>query len=410
MDLRDQQGTRFDQRFILQTRLGDGMSSAVYVVKERATGREFACKLAHRGSRKVSWGHLQRTFKREAMFLEQLAEAQGGPHKNIVCCRGMFNGYNEIALVLDLVRGGDLQQLLQRHGCLSERAARSIAQQVAEALTHVHSLGIVHRDVKLENILVTSADSPCIKLCDFGHSALLADVVRKDGRSDRFLGTPGYVAPEVLQNPTQPMWSPAADVWGIGAVLYALLSNMSLRWAEGGRLDFSSRALMRVSTAIKLLIQAIIVVNVQQRARLDQVLEMLQQLGSEPNPSEGLRREGRLGRHSFSLLNMSSIVTDDDLSNAIQRQAAVNRDATNGSSADSIASTILDEADAETPRALETVGSARAEDDSCFAVTKHSWRGAYARLLHIGEDRVSTLEPHTGRVTNEWTSDQLLQV
>ena len=164
MELRDQNGFRFEQRYIVQSRLGNGMSSTVYAIKDRSTGLEYACKLAQRGSRKVSWGHLQRTFKREAMLLEQLSRAQGGAHMNIVCCCEIYSSYNEIALVLDLVRGGDLQQLLQRHGCLSERASRSIARQLADALQHVHRLGIIHRDVKLENILVTSADSPVIKV------------------------------------------------------------------------------------------------------------------------------------------------------------------------------------------------------------------------------------------------------
>ena len=194
--LTDSYGERFDQRFIVKNRLGDGMSSAVFVVCERATGIDYACKLAQRGSKRVSWGHLQRTFKREQQLLEQLAESEAGPHRNIVCCRGIFNGYNEIALVLDLVPGGDLQQLLERHGCLSEGAASSIATQLAQALAHVHSHGIIHRDVKIENILVSSADSPNIKLCDFGHSAFVTDLAR-DGRPDRFLGTPGYAPPEV---------------------------------------------------------------------------------------------------------------------------------------------------------------------------------------------------------------------
>lgn len=254
MDLRDRNGLSFHQRFIVQARLGDGMSSAVYAVKERFTGVVYACKHGQR-SKKLSWRHLHRTFKREEMILEQIMEAPDGPHKNVICCRGLYTGFNEIALVLDLVPGGDLQQLLQRHGCLSEPAARSIAKQLAEALRHVHRLGIIHRDVKLENVLVTSADSPCIKLCDFGHSAFLADLSRKDCRADRFLGTPGYAAPEITRNPMQPEWSSAADVWGLGAVLYALLSNMPLRWADGG-LDFSTRSLMQVSTAIKQLIQA----------------------------------------------------------------------------------------------------------------------------------------------------------
>ena len=88
---------------------------------------------------------------------------------------------------------------------------------------------------------------PNTQLCDFGHSCFLADVTRKEGRSDRFCGTPGYAAPEVANQPLNPTWSAAADVWGLGVVLNAMLSNMTLRWSEGV-LDFSSRALMQACT------------------------------------------------------------------------------------------------------------------------------------------------------------------
>ncbi|KAL3933063.1 MAG: hypothetical protein SGPRY_000450, partial [Prymnesium sp.] len=88
---------------------------------------------------------------------------------------------------------GDLQQLLERHGCLSEGSSVSITFQLASALDHVHCHDILHRDIKLENVLVSSADSPKIKLCDFGHSARISALTR----SDRFLGTPGYAPPEV---------------------------------------------------------------------------------------------------------------------------------------------------------------------------------------------------------------------
>jgi serine/threonine protein kinase len=97
--------------------------------------------------------------------------------------------------------------------------------------------------VKLENVLCdTAVCPPSVKLCDLGHATLL-HVIEKDRR---FYGTPGYAAPEVTHGP---MWSPAADVWSMGVVMYALLSNTLPFEAEDGwrsPADLSSKAWWKV--------------------------------------------------------------------------------------------------------------------------------------------------------------------
>ena len=152
-------------------------------------------------------------------------------HPNLVECLGFFHGEDELALLMTLAPGGDCQQLLQRHGALSERAATAIVQQLAGALHYMHTgPGVLHRDVKLENVLVsdvgyTATGTPRIKLCDFGHSCLLEGSCHGAARDDGFRGTQGYAAPEVAQPGAPPLWTTAADVWGVGVVYYALLAN-----------------------------------------------------------------------------------------------------------------------------------------------------------------------------------------
>ena len=152
-------------------------------------------------------------------------------HPNLVECLGFFHGEDELALLMTLAPGGDCQQLLQRHGALSERAATAIVQQLAAALHYMHTgPGVLHRDVKLENVLVsdvgyTATGTPRIKLCDFGHSCLLEGSCHGAARDDGFRGTQGYAAPEVAQPGAPPLWTTAADVWGVGVVYYALLAN-----------------------------------------------------------------------------------------------------------------------------------------------------------------------------------------
>jgi serine/threonine protein kinase len=118
--------------------------------------------------------------------------------------------------------------------------------------SRLHSLGILHRDVKLENLLCdTSTRPPKVKLCDFGHAVLQHDLAH----DRQFYGTPGYAAPEVTQGP---VWSAKADVWAMGVVMYALLANsLPFECDDGWRrpADLSSRVWWRVSLEAKLLLQ-----------------------------------------------------------------------------------------------------------------------------------------------------------
>ena len=95
-------------------------------------------------------------------------------HPNLVECLGFFHGEDELALLMTLAPGGDCQQLLQRHGALSERAATAIVQQLAAALHYMHTgPGVLHRDVKLENVLI--GGDGYVKLCDFGFAKCVSE-------------------------------------------------------------------------------------------------------------------------------------------------------------------------------------------------------------------------------------------
>ena len=135
--------------------------------------------------------------------------------------------------MLSFAPGGDCQQLLQRHGALSEAAATAIVCQLTSALEHMHTHPrILHRDVKLENVLVRDLGSgadggatPRILLCDFGHSCAMDEPCQGASVADGFRGTQGYAPPEVTHPSVSPRWTTAADAWGVGVVFYALLAN-----------------------------------------------------------------------------------------------------------------------------------------------------------------------------------------
>jgi serine/threonine-protein kinase len=237
-------GEAFSSGFSLRSKLGDGGTATVWLGVSRTSGELVACKLLARDRPAMRWHRAVRTFEHEAGILERCQ------HERIVRLLGIFQGPRDLILNLEYMSGGDVQQLLQRHGALAEHAVAAIIRQLAGALKHVHSQRVLHRDVKLENLLVARPGAePSIKLCDFGHAAAF------DEAKDSFTGTVGYSAPEVSgKGGRPPEWSVAADVWSVGTVMYCMLANSPLRWARDGP-DFSSRLLLKVSTRAKLLIK-----------------------------------------------------------------------------------------------------------------------------------------------------------
>lgn len=125
-------------------------------------------------------------------------------------------------LVMELVRGHDLQAWISRWGTIDERTALRVAGHVAVGLAVMHHRGIVHRDLKPSNILV--AQGRAIKLADLGLARTPGDPFREDGLS----GTPHFMAPESLAD--SGLVDPRSDLYSLGVVLYRMLM---------GRLPFS---------------------------------------------------------------------------------------------------------------------------------------------------------------------------
>lgn len=121
--------------------------------------------------------------------------------------------------VLEYCEGGDVTTRIEKQGPMSERAAKNIIFQTLQAISHLHSCSIVHRDIKPDNFLFKSKkpDSP-VKLIDFGLSKRLPE----SGKLTSFLGTPYYVAPEVLEKKPYDF---KCDSWSIGIMMYLIMSG-----------------------------------------------------------------------------------------------------------------------------------------------------------------------------------------
>lgn len=113
---------------------------------------------------------------------------------------------------------------ITEHGIFSEPQAAYLVKQVLSGVAYLHSKGIVHRDLKLENLLL-DGDLPksTVKIADFG----LSKVFSSNATLSTVCGSPLYMAPELLMLDQKSAYSPAVDVWSIGIILFILLAGYS---------------------------------------------------------------------------------------------------------------------------------------------------------------------------------------
>ncbi|MFE9383706.1 serine/threonine-protein kinase [Streptomyces sp. NPDC007025] len=149
-------------------------------------------------------------------------------HPRVVGVRDLVVDGNELALVMDLVRGTDLRTRLERDRRLAPAAAVAIAADVADALAAAHAAGLVHRDVKPENVLLDAlalegpGGAPPALLTDFGVAKLIDSPSRT--RATSIIGTPDYLAPEIVEGlPPRA----AVDIYALATVVYELLAGFT---------------------------------------------------------------------------------------------------------------------------------------------------------------------------------------
>jgi predicted Ser/Thr protein kinase len=202
--------------FILQQHLGTGGVGKVYRATQRGREQPVAIKTLLKSRQRSPTAVEQ--FIRESEIVRQL------DHPNIVQSYGLgrFPGGGHF-IAMDYVDGGDLATRIKLDPIAVVEAVE-ITCVVAEAIEYAHKRGVVHCDLKPGNILVSSSGH--IYVTDFGFARLL------NTNTEPFSvgGTPGYMAPEQFQSEIE--LGPAVDVYGIGAVLYSLLTSRSPRTAE----------------------------------------------------------------------------------------------------------------------------------------------------------------------------------
>mmetsp|Transcript_17662 Transcript_17662/g.32524 ORF Transcript_17662/g.32524 Transcript_17662/m.32524 type:complete len:393 (+) Transcript_17662:116-1294(+) len=208
---------RARERFVLGKELGRGMFATVYQGQDRETGKNYAIKVMDKRTTP------RELYERELQILEQVSGKVA--HSRITHIYDVYEDQNCLYFVLELM-ASDMFEHIAKTGRMTEQDSAVITRKLCYALEALHVNGILHRDIKLENMLIETRKEEdehdegagAFKIADFGFA-------KRMGESDRFqnpAGTLGYAAPEVL---LQRQYGPACDVWSAGVVLYIMLAG-----------------------------------------------------------------------------------------------------------------------------------------------------------------------------------------
>ena len=197
--------TTIAARYRLEREIGRGGMGEVWLAEDIVLQRRVAAKRigALPGTTDADLDRVRREAQVSAML----------NHEHVVVVFDLVEEAGQHWLVMEYVESENLAERVRRRGPLSPDAAATLIAQAAAALAAAHEAGIVHRDVKPSNILVTPEGQ--VKLGDFGVARIEAD--QQLTRTGLLVGSPGYLAPEVAGGSAA---SPASDMWSLGATIF----------------------------------------------------------------------------------------------------------------------------------------------------------------------------------------------
>ncbi|XP_040976152.1 ribosomal protein S6 kinase alpha-5 isoform X5 [Aquila chrysaetos chrysaetos] len=266
--------------------LGEGSFSICRKCLHKKTSQEYAVKIISK--------RMEANTQREITALK-LCEG----HPNVVKLHEVYHDQLHTFLVMELLKGGELLERIQKKKHFSETEASHIMRRLVSAVSHMHDVGVVHRDLKPENLLFTDeTDNSEIKIIDFGFARLKPP-------DNQPLKTPcftlHYAAPELLNHNG---YDESCDLWSLGVILYTMLSGQVpfqsqdksltctsaleiMKKIKKGEFSFEGEAWKNVSEEAKELIQGLLTVDPNKRIKMSSLRynEWLQdgsQLSSNP--------------------------------------------------------------------------------------------------------------------------------
>lgn len=257
---------KFSDYYRILSRIGEGGYGQVFKVQHKKTGLIRAMKMI--GKSKIDKKNQGKLF-----FEYQLLKNIDHPH--IIRIYEVYNDTKNFYLITEFCEGGDIFSIIQRQEEFSEKIAARLMKQVVNAVLYCHLNGIVHRDIKADNVLLLHNDinSP-VKLIDFGISVKF----EKDTKLRDKTGTVLYIAPEVIQG----AYDEKCDIWSLGVLMYMMLSGLPpfygtsrkevMAKIKKGKFSFKSKNWDRISKEAKDLIEKMLTYNPEQRPSCREVL------------------------------------------------------------------------------------------------------------------------------------------
>jgi serine/threonine-protein kinase len=196
-------------RYQIIAQVGQGQFGRVFQAIDQETGKIVALKDLDQ------IGYSTKNFLREISYLVSLR------HPNIVSFQGLEHHQTGRYLVMDYCDGGTLRQLMESETELDLKTSTQFILDILAGLAHAHKQGIIHCDIKPENILLKLEEQKLTaKISDFGIARLIAeaDIMRQSGG---YTGSPAYMAPERFYG----RFSPASDLYAVGILLYELIAK-----------------------------------------------------------------------------------------------------------------------------------------------------------------------------------------
>lgn len=191
--------------------LGRGTFGKVYLSRlDKKGGKLFAIK-AIRKDVLIDYNQTQNTkLEKDILF--------GCDHPNLISMEYLFESPERLYFVMPFVKGGELYKVFKSRKRLPEECVKFYAAQICMAVGYLHDKGIMHRDLKLENILVD--DRGFLKIIDYG----LAKTLKENKLSKTFCGTPEYLCPEMVLHQGHDF---AVDWWALGILIYEMLIGVT---------------------------------------------------------------------------------------------------------------------------------------------------------------------------------------
>lgn len=262
------------EKYDIISKLGEGSYGKVIKVKEKENEVLRAMKIIKKRSRYRNLEEEKR-IKKEIHILRKL------DHPNILKIFEFYNNKNEFFIISELCEGGELFDRIVKLEKFTEKMASNVMKQILSAVQFCHKNQIIHRDLKPENILIESDDTESenndyfiVKIIDFG----TAEIFKKNKLLSKQIGTPYYIAPEVLNN----QYNEKCDIWSCGVIMYILLSgcppfyeknDQEIYFAiRNGRYSFRHKVWNNVSDEAKNLIKKLLDLDFNTRPTAEEAI------------------------------------------------------------------------------------------------------------------------------------------